>query len=226
MPHRPSQVDTKVLKESEGHCFPAWLSPRHKGAHLKEVCDCVFRLTMWTQKSLEEAHENLKVPYVWKYLWTKNDRDSPKCKEPSMCQKPIKLQTWPFLTEKEEWFRVQNQNPSAWSWEWGISCLVKRTGSGLTKSDLQAEATNKPGAPNDKTHWPPGAIDWPFQRLSPWNLEVLFQDFHGACRKGTSHRHRCKAKHLNYVLVLALKMTSVWANLFLHIFYYHLLSMF
>lgn len=34
--------------------------------------------------------------------WTKKDRDSSKCEEPSVCKKATKLQTWPFLMEKKE----------------------------------------------------------------------------------------------------------------------------
>lgn len=44
----------------------------------------------------------------------------------------------------------------------------------------------------------------------PWGLQ----------RQSISHGHGYKAKHLNYVLVLASKMTSVWVNLFLLAFYY------
>lgn len=46
---------------------------------------------------------------------TKKDTDSSKYKDPSMCKKAVKLQTRPFLTEKE--VRAQNQNLGGWSQE-------------------------------------------------------------------------------------------------------------
>lgn len=87
------------------------------------------------------------------------------------------------------------------------------------------EATNRPEPSKDKaplTSW--GSQPGPL-RLSSWNLVGLFRASQGTCGEGTSLRHRRKAKHLKYVLVLAPKMTSVWAYLFLLVFCSSLLAM-
>ena len=67
-----------------------------------------------------------------------------------------------------------------------MSYLGKRIGSGLTKSELQAENTNKPEAQKDKPQWPPGDHRLAPSEAQAWNLVGLFQASDGAWGKGAS----------------------------------------
>ena len=108
MPHRPSQLDRKVSKESDGHCSThLTLSPRQKGGlSQRDMLVCILTNGVNSKESLESSQQfksimNEEAPSAG----MEKDRGSSKCKEPSMSgkqeKKPTKLQTWPPLMEKE-----------------------------------------------------------------------------------------------------------------------------
>lgn len=108
MSHRPSQLDRKVSKESDGHCSThLTLSPRQKGSlSQRDWLVCILTHGVNSKESLGSSQRFKSIMNEEaSSAGMEKDRGSSKCKEPSMSgkheKKAIKLQTWPPLMEEE-----------------------------------------------------------------------------------------------------------------------------